>query len=231
MNTRLKNGLSLAGFALAVICAPGLKAQTFNFNVDLNTSGLSADTANEPFSLEFDLNQGSDTSAVDTVTLSNFQFTGGAPTGSSTLTNGATGDLAANLAGGVSLTDAANSLNSFLQNFTPTTTDIKFSVAVSQNSAGLTPTLFETAIDDSSGSGGSTVELATTAADTTGLVELNLSTSNTLSDVGTYTSTSPSPTGISATAIPEPTTTAAIYGFAAIALVAFARRYGQQQLA
>jgi hypothetical protein len=225
MKNLINIGLPALGLGLAILCVPAVRAQTFNFNVDLNTSGLSADTANEPFSLEFDLNQGSDTLSVDTVTLSNFQFTGGAPTGSSTLSGGATGDLAVNLAGGVSLTDASNSLNSYLQNFTPTTTDIKFSVAVSQNGAGLTPTLFETAIDDNGG------ELATTATDTTGLVELNLSTSNTLSDVGTYASTSPSPTGISATAIPEPTTTAAIYGFAAIALVGLARRFGQQQLA
>jgi hypothetical protein len=84
------------------------------FHVSLDTSSLT--TLAGPFSLDYQLNDGSGTNdANNTAILSNFAFgTGGSTLGTPTLAGGATGDLNTS----VTLTDS-DFLNEFTQDFAP----------------------------------------------------------------------------------------------------------------
>jgi hypothetical protein len=226
MNLILKNSLTLLAVSAALLGAPVLRAQTFDVNI--NTASLAAqDGANAPFFLDFQLNYGSNPEPANTVTLSNFQFTGGSALGTATTSGLASGSLGS----GVSLTaNSSNQFNELFQVFSSSTTDIQFTATVSQNGPnGVTPTEFTTAIMDNSL--GFPAQLFTTAPDTASLVTLNLGTGDTLGSVKSYTSLTSadgntSVTGVTATitAIPEPSTTAAVFGCAALAIALLARR-------
>jgi hypothetical protein len=224
MKTSFK--FSLSGFllALALLCAPALKAQVFSFNVDLNTAALSGDTT-PPFFLDLQLNTG-DGTLPSTVTFGNFQFTGGSATGSPVLTGSASGSLSSS----VSLNDATNALNEFYQGFTAGTTDIKFTATVSQNFTGVSPAGIAVSILDNAF--GSPAQIYTTSPDSLSLVTLSLSASNTLSDVQAFSSALPSPEGITATitAIPEPCYTVALLG-GMVSAFAAVRRIKTRRLA
>jgi hypothetical protein len=112
----------------------------------MNTAPLAGHTAG-PFSLEFQLNDGSGTNdGNNTASLSNFLFNGGAAVGSPTLNGGASG----NLTSGVTLTD--NSFfNQFIQGFTAGST-LSFRLSLSTNvGSGGTPDQFSFAILDKTG--------------------------------------------------------------------------------
>jgi hypothetical protein len=232
MNKALKNSLTFFAAAIALLNAPALRAQTLAFNVNLNTATLnSQDSANTPFYLDFQLNYGSG-QPTSTVTLSNFQFTGGSASGSPTLIGTASGSLSS----GASLTASSSSdLNELYQQFSAATTDIKFTATVSENGSGGTPTEFTAAILDNSL--GFPAQLYTTAPDQESLVTLDLSSSATLGSVGGFTSissadTNTAVTGVGATiSVPEPSTTAAILGGAALMLAFYARRSRRLPLA
>lgn len=222
----LKTSLTLLASAMALFASPLLRAQTFSFDVDLNTGFLGAqDGANAPFYLDFQLNYGSAPAPANTITLSDFQFTGGNALGSAVTTGTASGSLAS----AVSLTASSSSpLNELYQQFSSSTTDIKFKATVSENGSGVVPASFTTAILDNSL--GFPAQLYTTAPDTASLVVLNLTSSNTLADVGTYASLSSADastavTGVTAaaSAVPEPSVTTTIFGCAG-AMLAFATR-------
>jgi hypothetical protein len=238
MNTAVKNGLTLLATVTALLGTPALKAQSLVFNVNINTALLSAeDGANAPFYLDFQDNYGVSPEPSNTTTLSNFQFTGGSAVGSATTSGTASGSLA----GSVSLTASASSpSNELYQEFSSGTTDIQFTATVAEAGpvVNSTPTEFTTAILDSSLGAGSPAELYTTAGDTQSLVTLNLSPSNTVANVGAYSSTNSADDGTvvagvsaSVSAIPEPSTTAAIAGGAALMLAFLARRFGGLQTA
>jgi hypothetical protein len=111
------------------------------------TGALQGDPA-APFSLDFQLNDGSGTGdGNNTAVLSNFLFgTGGGPVGSAALSGGATGDLGSS----VQITDSGF-LNEFTQGFTPGT-QLQFQLSLTTNvDAGGTPDQFSMAILDSSG--------------------------------------------------------------------------------
>ncbi len=114
------------------------------FHVSLNTTPLMGHPA-APFSVDFQLNDGSGIGdANNTATINNFAFGGGAPAGSPTLTGGASGDLS----GTITLTDSSF-LNEFFQEFTPGST-LDFEVQLTTNvDAGPTPDQFSFAILDS----------------------------------------------------------------------------------
>jgi hypothetical protein len=181
---------------MALVTSPSpAAASTINFHVALNTSPL-VGNASGPFALDFALIDGSGSLAVpNTVTASNFTFAGGGPTGSPMLTGGATGSLA----GGVTLSDGAAFLNEFFQTFTAGSA-IGFDVLMTGNvDPGPTPDAFSFAILDRN-----LQNLPTTGLGDS-LVLVNISrTSLSLSDVQTFSTTSPA--GITATAspIPEP---------------------------
>jgi hypothetical protein len=107
---------------------------------------------------------------------------------------------------------------------------------VPETGSAITPTEFTAAIMDNSL--GFPAQLYTTAPDQASLVTLNLNSSNTIANVGTYstllsangTTTVTGVTG-SVSAVPEPSTTAAIMGGAVAILALGARRFRKTQTA
>jgi len=115
----------------------------FIFSVVTDTAPLIGHPAG-PFSLEFQLNDGSGTNdGNNTALLSDFDFHGGHPVGSATLIGGASGDLGSNIV----LADN-DFLNEFFQEFTPGPL-LTFTVDLSLNvDAGPQPDQFSFAILD-----------------------------------------------------------------------------------
>ena len=115
----------------------------FIFTVTLDTTSLIGDPAG-PFSIEFQLNDGSGTNdGNNTALLSDFQFGGGMPVGSATLIGGASGDLGSNIV----IADNAF-LNEFFQEFAPGTM-LSFQVELTTNvDPGPQPDQFSFAILD-----------------------------------------------------------------------------------
>ncbi len=233
MNTTLRNILALAASAIALLCAPALRAQVLTFNVDISTAGLSADSANAPLFLDFNLHYGNSALSSNNVVLSNFTFTGGSAIGSPVLTGSATGSTASS----VTLTaSSANPNADFYQQFSAGVTDIKFTAKVTESGPHVgAPTEFTTAIFDSSL--GSPAQLYTTAPDTMSLLILDLNASNTIANVQTYSAFASadgntSLAGVQAlAAIPEPSTTAAMCGGVAMMFAFCARRFRRVQTA
>jgi hypothetical protein len=232
MNIALKTKLALLATAIALLSAPALRAQVLTFDVNINTAALNAqDSANTPFYLDFQLNYGNSLGPANTVTLSNIQFTGGSALGTPTTDGTVSGSLDS---GTVSLTASSSSqLNELYQPFSASTSDISFLATVSEAGSGTTPTEFTTALMDSSL--GFPAQLYTTAPDTESMVVLNLSPTNTLANVGAYQTVSSADglttvTGVT-TAVPEPSTTAAIVGCVAMMFAFCARRFRKPQVA
>jgi len=233
MHSRFKNNLLLLASAIALLSAPALRSQTLSFNVDLVTSGLAAqDGANAPFDLDFQMSYGNSSLATTTATLSNFQFTGGGAVGSAVTSGSATGNIAST----VTLTaSAAHPANELYQQFSSGVTNIQFTATITEPGPDVgIPTEFTASILDNSLT--FPAQLFTTAPDTASLVTLNLNSANTLANVGAYTSLSSADgntpvTGVTAmvSAIPEPSTTAAVLGGAAALLAFCVRRFGRLQ--
>jgi MYXO-CTERM domain-containing protein len=116
------------------------------FTVSLNTAPL-VGSPNGPFSLDFQLNDGSGTNdANNTATLSNFSFGGGSAAGSPTLIGGASGDIATT----ATITDS-DFLNELTEGVTPGNT-LSFDVNLTTNmDAGGTPDEFSFALLDVNG--------------------------------------------------------------------------------
>jgi len=213
MNTSLKNKVTLLALAMALLNTPAAQAQVLNFGVTLNTAGMSADSANTPFFLDFQLNTGSAASPADTVTLSGFSFTGGSVIGTPTTTGTATGTMTSQV---VLAASTSSQFNELYQQFGSGTTAIHFTASVHEPDLGGTPSSFTTAIMDSSL--GFPAQIFTTAPDTASMVVLNLSPTNTIGNVGGFMGVSSADgvttlSGIStAITVPEPSTTAAIAG-------------------
>jgi hypothetical protein len=203
--------------ACAAFCAPASQAASISYQVDVNTSSLVGD-ADGPFSLDFQLNQGSGL-ATNTVTLSNFSFAGGSATGSPNLSGGATGSLGSS----VILTDTTDPFNEFFQTFSAGTTAINFDVTLTANVDPVIPDSFSMAILDSGLANITTTGLGDS------LMLVNITASNlTLSDVQTFTSTAPD-AGVTVAVSPEPGTLYLLMGAAGlIGLLAWKRRYVQQ---
>lgn len=231
MKTLLKNTFALFATAIALLSAPAMRAQVLTFNVDIATAGLSADSANAPFNLDFNLHYGNSALASNTVVLSNFSFTGGSALGSPVLGGSATGSLGSSVS---LLANSTHAFSDFYQQFSAGTTDIKFTATVTEPGPDVgIPTEFTAAIFDNSL--GSPAQLFTTAPDTLSLVTLNLSSSNTIANVKTYSAFASADgntalSGVQAlAAIPEPSTTAALFGGVVLMFSFCVRRFGRQQ--
>ncbi len=162
-----------------MLCASAGQAATLSFHVGVNTSSL-VGNANGPFSLDFQLNGVGP--ATNTVTLDDFSFTGGTPTGAPSLFGNATGDLGST----VSLNDAGSADNEFFQGFTAGTTEIQFDASITENVNAGTPDAFAMAILDNN-----LLNIPTTGAFDS-LLELDISQSNLgVGNVQTATSTAP----------------------------------------
>jgi hypothetical protein len=132
------------------------------------------------------------------------------------------------------LANSTHSFSDFYQQFSAGTTDIKFTATVTEPGPDVgAPTEFAATILDNSL--GSPAQLFTTAPDTLSLVTLNLSSSNTIDNVKTYSAFASADgntnvTGVVAlVAIPEPSTTVAIFGGVVMMFAFCARRFGRLQ--
>ena len=189
MKRILSLSLGLALGAGILFTAKTAVASTIQYYVDINTASL-VGNASGPFSLDFQLNDGSGLGdANNTATINNFTFGTGGATGTANLAGGAAGDLS----GTVSLTDSTP-FNEFYQAFNAGT-ELTFNVTLTRNSdAGPTPDSFAFAILDNSLN-----NLPTTGIGDTYL-QVNLGPTPSIT---TGVSTSPAVT-VSVAAVPEP---------------------------
>lgn len=158
--------ISLRTFALlAALTATVLVRANSSFNVYVDTSALAGNSAG-PFSLDFQLNDGSAIGdGNNTVTLGDFKFGGGSAVGGATTSGGAGGDLAS----GISITDSDWTLNEFYQGFLPGSW-LTFNLSLSTNfDLGGTPDIFSVAILD-----GNLMNLATQSFGSDNFLEINI---------------------------------------------------------
>ncbi len=189
----------LPALVLGVITAgvAPASASSISFHVQVNTAPLIGNSS-APFYLDFLLIDGSGTLAVpNTVTIGDFNFTSGAPSGSPTLSGGASGNLATS----VTLTDNLNFSNEFFQAFTPGAL-LGFDVTMTTNADPTAPDAFSFAILDKN-----LFNLPTTSAlldDSLLFAQLTPGLSN--RTVVTSSTTNPAGVTVNASAIPEPGT-------------------------
>jgi hypothetical protein len=136
--TRITSACGAILFAAAAFCLLTSTARAISplpnltYSVTLNLSSLQLDP-NGPFSLDFQLNTGSG-NVTNTVTLSNFVFTGGTASGTPDFTFGTeSGSLASNL-----ILSNAGSGSEFTEAFSSGVTQISFNVSQTPNSEVVT---------------------------------------------------------------------------------------------
>jgi len=206
-------GAALLTAALALAFAPESRAN-FDFTVTINVASL-VSNPNGPFSLDLQLADGSGLANSDnTVTISNFVFTGGSATGTPTFTSGGE---SGSFASSVVLTNSAFD-NEFAQAFSSGVTQIQFTVDET-STVDTTPEQFNVAIFDNN-----FMNITTTNPDSSDtLIESAIIRNETIGSVKTFSSTGTNGgvTASVAAAVPEP-------GSAAMLLVGalgfFARR-------
>jgi hypothetical protein len=128
--------LALLLTTFSLLALNSAKATTFpdlSYNVTLNLANLAGYSADAPFSLDLQLAQGSG-NVSNTVTLSNFVFTGGTSDGTPNFT---TGGESGSLASSLVLTDTATD-NEFAEAFSSGVTSISFHVDQTPNSEEVT---------------------------------------------------------------------------------------------
>jgi len=214
-------GAAMLSTALLLALAPAARATPFPdlvYTVTLNVNSLGQDP-NAPFSLDLQLVQGSG-NVLNTVTLSNFVFTGGTASGTPDYTNGMeTGSLASS----VVLTSPATpegEVSELAEAFSAGVTQISFKVDQTPNSELVSsgtpiPDQFNVAILDSNLNNVPTTDPSGAAADTYTLVSSPLGESSSLATVKTYT----------LQVAPEPSTYATLLGgLVALGVMAIRRR-------
>jgi hypothetical protein len=189
MKRILSLSLGLAFGAGALFTAQTGGASTIQYYVDINTASLVGNPSG-PFSLDFQLNDGSGLGDANNIaTINNITFGTGSATGTANLAGGAAG----NLSGAVTLTDTTP-FNEFYQTFNAGN-ELTFDVTLTLNSdTGPTPDSFAFAILDNNLN-----NIPTTGVGDSYL-QVNLSPTP---SVATGFSTSPAVT-VSVAAVPEP---------------------------
>ena len=203
----MKKNLAACFLAAAgLLLSPVASQANLIYTVDINTAPLGGSPADAPFYLDFQFANGSGAAGNNTISIGNFVLTGGSPTGSASTFGSASGDLSSS----VTLTDSSTPSELF-QQFTSSTTDIRFVINSTLNvDAGLTPDMFSVAILDSSL--GSPAQIYTSAPDTVSLFTETI-TSATTPNLAWYHGVGPADgsnsgafNGVTAIAVPEPST-------------------------
>jgi hypothetical protein len=198
-------GAALLSATFLLTLAPAAHATTFpnlNYTLTLNLSQLDATGATGPFSLDLQLITGSG-NVTNTVTLSDFVFTGGTALGTTTFANGnESGSLATSVIL-TSNTPNTASDNEFAEAFSSDVTQISFNVSQTPNSELVSsgtpiPDQFNVAILDTNLNNISTTD---PTGDNT-LVSSAISSSETAAQVDQYSLVA---------AAPEPSTYATLF--------------------
>ena len=220
-------GAAVVLIATSFVLASGAKAQSTNaipnlvYYVTLSDLNALPTTAGEN-SLDFQLITGSG-NVTNTVTLSNFVFTGGSADSSGGIytTNNVTGSLGSSIVLS-SLIGQGGQVNEFDESFTTNVTSISFKVTVTPNdevaAGAVTPDQFNIAIQDGNGTNIPTTDLFGGST----LANESIASTNNVASINTFSGTGPD-TGVTVSAVPEPSTYALI-GLGALMLVMVARR-------
>ncbi len=222
MKTTFKHCFSSAitgSACLLLLASPAEASLTYHASIN-GLSALASDPGN-PYSLDFLLLPGgSTTTGSNAVTLSNFSFTGGSLTGSSTITGNASGGFGSSGALSLAGNPAYSDIN---QSFTSTTTAIGFDVTFGDTFfSGTTPDNFSVSLLDKDG-----LPLATSDGIASTLLSSDILSSNpntVYSNIALFNSTSPSGVSLSlsAEAVPEPSR--ALLALAGFGAMLFRRR-------
>ena len=155
---------TIALMAAAAAATVTVRANSY-YSVFVDTSELVGSLAG-PFSLDFQLNDGSGWGdGNNTAALSNFKFGGGSAVSGATTSGGASGDLIS----GITITDSNSTLNEFYQGFLPGNW-LSFNLSLSTNlDLDGTPDLFSFAILD-----GNLMNLATQSFGSDNFLEINI---------------------------------------------------------
>ena len=208
MKNILKKSFALA--AALVLTTAASQASFFHVNINTAALNLAPASANGPFSLDFQFNDGG-VLGNNSATISNFTYGAGSATGSATLIGGALGNI-----GSTVTFDNTSAFQELFQTFTPGAI-LGFDVSLTQNLDGATPDGFVVAILDNNllnittnGLGDSLLlaEINTTNPIPTGSLSFGAGTGN-------YA-------GVTLTAVPEPGT--ALFGAALLGACVTVRR-------
>jgi hypothetical protein len=207
-------GAAVLSAALLLALAPKGRA-TLTYTVGINTSPLVSNT-NGLFSLDFQLSSGSTFADSDnTVTLSNFIFSGGSAGAISYTSGGESGSMAST----VTLTTSDPQDNELAQYFSAGTTSITFNVSETNNTDNPFDDQFAVSLLD----GGLNNVTTTDPNGGNTLVLSNLSTGETLASVGAYQTNGTEAPGVTAV-VPEPASIATVLLGAASLLAWGAKR-------
>jgi hypothetical protein len=213
----LRFGAALLFLAVSFALASASQAANLIYYVTIDVDSLIG-AGNGPFSLDLQLINGSG-NVSNTVTISDFVFTGGMAIGSPNFTMGG---WSGSMLSSVTLTNSAAD-NELSQEFSSDVTQIRFKVDETTNSEfvgnGLpTPEQFNVSILD-----GDLFNISTTDPSTgNALLSSPINSGMTVSSVQTYESTSPN-SGVSLSVVPEPASTGMLL-IGALGLVARRRK-------
>jgi hypothetical protein len=201
---------NLAGAAIlsgVMLLAASAQSHAYTFKLTINLSGLAADSANGPFSLDVGMGNGATFADSDnTITLNNFVTVGGSFGAQDFQAGGASGAIGT----GVTLTNstADNELEDLIG---AGVTSVSFLVTETNNNTNPAPDSFFVELFD----GSNLNAVATTDPSSSNtLVFENLGSTENLASVQTFSTTAGSTgPGVSATAaVPEPASTVSLLG-------------------